>query len=68
MMLGNETFRGKFQAIMKIAGIDVREEQKILEIYQKSIFYKLHVEEGKDIKNIKLISKHGDVKVFEFMG
>ncbi|RLI83813.1 hypothetical protein DRP07_02840 [Archaeoglobales archaeon] len=63
MMLGNETFKGKFKAIMRIAGLNTQDSAYVLEVYKKSMFYRLHV--GTGVEGIKLISKHGSVKVFE---
>ncbi len=63
MMLGNETFKGKFKAIMRIAGLDTQNNTYILQTYNNSMFYKLHI--GNGIDGIKLLSRHGSVKVFE---
>ncbi|MBO8181414.1 MAG: oligosaccharyl transferase STT3 subunit [Archaeoglobus sp.] len=66
MMLGNETFKGKFQAIMRIAGFNTDNSTFVLDTYKKSMFYRLHVENG--IDGIRLVSKHGSVKIFEVIG
>jgi|GEM_PF-780126 len=63
MTLGNETFRGKFQAIMRIAGLDTKDSNFVLDTYKNSMFYKLHIENG--VEGIRLLSHHGSVKVFE---
>jgi|Deesub1362B_J571_1020462.scaffolds.fasta_scaffold00051_82 dolichyl-diphosphooligosaccharide--protein glycosyltransferase len=64
MLLGNETIRGKFQAILKIAGYD-GDPNQILEVYRRSMLYKLHVEEAKNLEWVRIVSRHGDVKIFE---
>ncbi len=63
MMLGNETFKGKFKAIMRIAGLDTRNSTYVLHTYNNSMFYRLHI--GNGIDGIKLLSRHGGVKVFK---
>jgi dolichyl-diphosphooligosaccharide--protein glycosyltransferase len=63
MMLGNETFKGKFQGIMRIAGLDTSNPMFVLKTYKKSMFYRLHVENK--VSWVKLLSEHGSVKVFE---
>ncbi len=65
MMLGNETFKGKFKAIMRIAGLDTKDNTYVFKVYKNSMFYKLHVKNGAE--GIKLLSKHGSVKVFEVL-
>jgi hypothetical protein len=48
---------------MRIAGLDTSNPDLVLKTYKKSMFYRLHV--GNGVSWIKLLSKHGSVKVFE---
>jgi len=66
MRLGNETVGGKFQAIMRIAGMnpDLLGLNKTLEIYNNSIFYKLHFENAANLKHFSILKDFGEVKIF----
>ncbi|WP_457549276.1 STT3 domain-containing protein [Archaeoglobus sp.] len=66
MRLGNGTVKGKFQAIMRIAGINPETLglNKTLELYKNSMYYKLHFENAMGLKNFKLLKDFGSVKIF----
>jgi dolichyl-diphosphooligosaccharide--protein glycosyltransferase len=67
MKLGNETEKGKFEAIMRIAGInpDLMDDVEMLEFYNSTMFYKLHFENAEGLKNFRLVKNFGRVKIFE---
>ena len=66
MQLSNETAKGIFRAIMRIAGMnpDTLGLNKTLKIYNNSIFYKLHFENAVNFTHFKLLKDFGDVKIF----
>ena len=58
--------KGKFLAIMRIAGMnpDLLGSNETLEIYNNSIFYKLHFENAANLTHFRLLKDFGDVKIF----
>ncbi|WP_290597293.1 MULTISPECIES: STT3 domain-containing protein [unclassified Archaeoglobus] len=60
-------YTGKFEAIMSIAGFspELMEKEEILEFYNASMLYKLHVENAENLKHFRLVKEFGRVKVFE---
>ncbi|WP_202318660.1 STT3 domain-containing protein [Archaeoglobus neptunius] len=69
MGLKNESgvYTGKFEAIMSIAGLhpEHMKKERILEFYNTSMFYRLHVENAENLKHFRLLKSFGKVKVFE---
>lgn len=57
----------KFTAIMLIAGLNpfFMNKTEIMDFYNNSIYYKLHFEDAKDLKNFELAGEFGEVKVFK---
>jgi len=69
MGLTNESgkYKGKFKAIMSIAGLkaELMRDKEILEFYNSSMLYRLHVDNAENLKNFRLVKEFGKVKIFE---
>ncbi len=65
MGLHNES--GKFIAIMKIAGLkpQLMNKTEIINFYNRSMYYKLHIEGAENLTRFLLIRDFGRVKIFE---
>jgi len=63
----NESYIGKFPAIMSIAGFtpELMRMEEFLEFYNNSMLYKLNVENAENLKHFRLVKEFGGVKVFE---
>jgi dolichyl-diphosphooligosaccharide--protein glycosyltransferase len=59
--------QGKFTAIMSIAGYNTKtmKAEEILEVYNKSIYYRLHIENATNLTHFKLIKDFEKVKIFQ---
>jgi len=59
--------QGKFTAIMLIAGYNTKtmKAEEILEVYNKSIYYRLHIENATNLTHFKLIKDFEKVKIFQ---
>ena len=57
----------KFTAIMLIAGYNTKtmKAEEILEVYNKSIYYRLHIENATNLTHFKLIKDFEKVKIFQ---
>ena len=67
LKLEGSNLKGKFLAIMSIAGYNVgtMKAEEIFEIYNKSTYYRLHVESAANLTHFKLVKDFGSVKVFQ---
>jgi asparagine N-glycosylation enzyme membrane subunit Stt3 len=58
---------GKFPAIMSIAGYKINNIRMgdLFDVYNKSIYYRLHVENASNLTHFKLLKDFGSVKIFQ---
>jgi len=58
---------GKFPAIMSIAGYKINNirMEDLFDVYNKSIYYRLHVENASNLTHFKLLKDFGSVKIFQ---
>ena len=59
--------QGKFTAIVSIAGYNTKtmKAEEILEVYNKSIYHRLHIENATNLAHFKLIKDFEKVKIFQ---
>lgn len=60
----------KFPAIMRIAGynVDLMPEGEILNFFNHTVLYRLHMENAENLTHFRLVKEFGDVKIFEVVG
>ncbi|KUJ92711.1 MAG: Transmembrane oligosaccharyl transferase, putative [Archaeoglobus fulgidus] len=60
----------KFPAIMRIAGynVDLMTEGEILNFFNHTVLYRLHMENAENLTHFRLVKEFGDVKIFEVVG
>ncbi|MEM2085833.1 MAG: STT3 domain-containing protein [Archaeoglobaceae archaeon] len=64
-----ENKKTKFSAVMQIAGLNpsLMTNKEIEEYFNKTILYKLHVENAKNLTHFRLLRDFGSVKIFEVL-